>query len=771
MISLEGATTRLKDVEDAVAQAEAIAAKDPAPTAEVLAKRLVQGQLMLVERDTERAAIVFLDLLENHPGTPAASQARYFLGEALALLDMRRWSKESFQATLADGSPDAKRYHQRSLAGLLGLATPSRGPGFAREPGLSAMPELRGRLRAIGVSVERNPPEGNLSEEETASLVAAVEAISADQRKPVLRYAYGRYLYLAGKLDAARAELDDLAPPDGDPPKSRKDRVWHVRSAYIAAAATLALHEEDVALERFERLASLQQVDDPDMSQVVDLAWLAQARIHHDRFETEQAVKAYRRISRDSPYFPEAMYETAWTLLRAGNFDRAVNALDLLLDYDPTGPLVAEIKSLRGKVKIQQRDWAGAEDDFMQLRREFADLSRRVGTDAEAWADANRYFGAVVVENMEHFTLASVMPVAAVPVAQTLPRANQATDLARLSGELEHELTDTRELLSRMEEAVRSSERARLFHDLSAQLASLDNAALEAVEVKEALMIRARIKLRGQGIQELEQKRQQLRRRVENPLGEDNSRGTTDRELRRLEEEARKYDLMIAALRAQLVAAERYYSATQSEQKGEPTAFLNQAAELRESIGVLEKDVHAIREKIERTKMIMRFNDPWQRAWRGALAEYSTFLDGMYASVVQAGGASDGRGQWERAGALEGRVVTARQGLDAAAGRRLVHAMEILVEERANLDRYLIELQGYTGQTRDLVAQVVQGSLQDVSTELQNLVIRSEVGLLDVAWAVQEEEMKEIQRMETIRDRDLRELDRALTQGMEDIGR
>jgi tetratricopeptide (TPR) repeat protein len=771
VISLEGATTRLADVQDAVTQAETIAASDPAPTPEELAKRLVSGQLMLVERDTERAAIIFLDLLENHPGTPAAAQARYFLGEALALLDMRRWAKESFQTNLADGTPDGKRYHQRSLAGLMGLATPSRDPGFARQPGLSAMPELRGRLRAIGVSVESTTPEGNLTEEEIASVVAAVEAIPAEQRKPLLRYAYGRYLYLSGKPEAARNELDGLAPPDGEPPKSRRDRVWHVRSAYIAAAATLALKEEDVALERFERLSSLQYLDDPDLGQVVDLAWLAQARVHHDRFETEQAVKAYRRISRDSAFFPEAMYETAWTLLRAGNFDRAVNALDLLLDYDPNGPLVAEIKSLRGKVKIQQRDWVGAEDDFMQLRREFADLSRRVGTDAEAWADANDYFAAVVGENMEHFTLASVMPVAAVSVAATLPRANQATDVARLTGELEHDLADTRALLSRMEEAVRSSERARLFHDLGAQLASLDNAALEAVEVKEALIIRARIKLRGAGVQELEQKRQQLRRRVENPLGENNTRGTTDRELRALEEEARKYDLMIAALRAQLVAAERYFSATRAEQTGEPTAFLNQAAVLRDEIGGLEKDVRAVREKIDRTKMIMRFNDPWQRAWREALAQYSDYLDGMYDSVINGGGNSDGRNQWQQASALEGRVVTARQGLDTAAGRRLVHAMEILVEERANLDRYLVELQAYTGKTRELVAQVVHGSLQDVSTELKNLVIRSEVGLLDVAWAVQEEEMKEIQRLETIRDRDLRELDRALTQGMEDLGR
>lgn len=770
IIKLDAASERVREIEAAIVEAERSAARADEKSPEELAKRLVAGQLMLVERDTERAAIVFLDLLENHKGTPAAAQAMHFLGRALALLDMNAWAKESFQANLADGTPDGKRYHQLSLAGLLDLGAPRRHHGFARRPGLSATPELRGRLRAIGVSIKQEPPPGILTEEEAQRVVAAVEAIPAESRKSELRYAYGRYLYLKGRLNEGRTELDELAPPDGEPPKNRKKRVWHVRSAYVAAAATLALGEEEEALERFERLSSL-RTDDPDMQQVVDLSWLAQARIHHDRFETEKAVKSYRRISRDSVFFPEAMYETAWTLLRAGNFERAGSALDLLLDYDPDSPLVPEIKSLRGKVKIRQRDWAGAEDEFMQLRREFAELSRNVGTDAEAWADASRYFAAVVGEEMEHFRLSSVMPVAAVPVARTLPRAEQAEDLSRLTGALEHELTDTRELLARMEEAVQASERARLFNDLGANLASLDNSALELVSLKEDLILRGRIKLSGKGIQDLEQQRRQLRARVDNPLGEGNSRGNTDRELRELQKQARKYDLMITALRAQLVAAERFFGATRADQKTDTKGFLNQAAELRDAISVLEKDVSAIRERISRTQTIMRFNDPWQRAWRTNLGEYSEFLDGMYASIIKVNPDANARGVWERVTALESRAAAGRGLLDEAAGRRLTRAMEILVEERANLDRYLIELNGQVGKTRGLVAEVVQASLQDVSVELKNMTMRSEVGLLDVAWAVQEEEMKEIQRLETIRDRDLRELERALEQGLQELGR
>src|SRR5690606_29550498 len=117
-------------------------------------------------------------------------------------------------------------------------------------------------------------------------------------------------------------------------------------------------------LSRFEAVTRARPPGERDQ-RIVELAWMARARIHHDLGETDQAVAAYRKISRDSPFFPEAMYETSWTLLRAGNYDRALQALDLLLVYDPDSPIVPEIKQLRGKVKIQMRNWPEAEGEFL----------------------------------------------------------------------------------------------------------------------------------------------------------------------------------------------------------------------------------------------------------------------------------------------------------------------------------------------------------------------------------------------------------------------
>ena len=680
---LNQAVEHLEEIESVIVAAEEAANVEKEATEEELAKRVVNGQLMLVDDDYERAAIVFLDILENHRGSLAASQAMYFLGEALALLKMDRWATECFSANLRDNTEDGRRFHQRSMAGLFDLAVPRREEGFARRPGLSATPEVRARLQAIGMSVEVEPPVGKVDEATITRVTLAVESIAPDQREIALRYAYGRWLYFQDKHEAALASLDSVSPLDIPISTGGEDARWRVRAAYFGATAALALGDPDAALARFEAVTAARPTNDRD-KRIVELAWMARARIHHDLNQTDLSVAAYRRISRDSPFFPEAMYETAWTLLRASNYDRALQALDLLLVYDPESPILPEIKQLRGKVKIQMRDWPEAENEFLALRREFDELSKRLGRQLEAKADAADYFAAVAAEDMQHFSLGAVMPVEAVPVGDTLPRAVQTVELANEVGDLGQMLFETRALLARMEAAVRAKERARLFTDLGAHLSSLDSVDIEVVELKEKLIVRARTGVSGAGLADIEAQRKALRQRVDNPLGDGSSRDDVTAGVRERAEELHQLDLTVQALRAQLIATERYYEETRKDQRIDPQGFLTQAAELRDEIAQLELLVASMEAQAEEIHTALRFSDPWAEAQRLALEEYSAFLDRAFAALTQARSDNNAQKVWDRCNSLRERIADGRQRLDNAAARRLARAMQIMREERVN---------------------------------------------------------------------------------------
>ena len=750
-----------KDLAELLQKAQA----STGPTEAELAKRLVRGQLMLSENDPEHAAIVFLDLLENHPATDAARQALVYLGEALIELDMMRWASECFGRNLADTDPEAARFHQRSLAHLLSIAAPAQKAGFARRPGLSATPEVRARLEAIGMSVESQPPEGLLSDADVQRVVQWVERLPADQRIPLLEYAYGRWLFLRGQPQKAMQHLEVVSPLGSDLGEGGPAGPYRVRAMYIAGAAALSEGDVEAALQRFGHIASAHPRDDEDDA-IVELAWLAIGRIQHDEGNIDASVDAYREISRDSVYFPEAMYETAWTLLRAGRNEGAIAALDLLLVYDPDSPIVPEIKQLRGKIRIQERDWAEAEREFLALRREFSDLGRQVGEQLLGRDDATAWFSSVIAEDMPHFSIEAIMPLQAARLAEALPRAVQGRDIAREVGTLSRELEDVRALLAQMETAVRAKERANLFPDLAAAMAGLDAAELELIEIHESMWRWLRTSRNSNGLERLDDKRRMAQKQVERAVSGEGSQGAMTEKIRQLAEINHRYELAIAALRAQLVASERYYEQTRKRQQIDHAAFLKQATELRDEIAALEKEARTQHDELDRLRTGLRLDAPALQAQRSLLVQYGAFLDDIWS---QAKPSAAELGVWNEVRTLRLQIDAARRVVDRAALARLSRALVILTEERRNLDQYLVEMKALEGSTRTVVGEVMQATTRDVVGELQNLIIRSEVGLLDVAWAIQEVEAEQIRRLEVERDRDLRQVDALVQEAMEEL--
>lgn len=760
---------RIREAESSVVGAERAAAKEPKPTEADLAKRLVAGQLRLADGDYEGSAILFLDIVENYPSSRGAPAAQFHLGEALGELGMGRWAAEMFSKNLSDTRPGAARYRQKAVARLFDLAIPRREAGFAEKPGLSATPEVRARLAAVGVQTDTEPPEGDLRPDDAERLVKWAQSFPERSREPELRYSFGRYLFLTKRYPQAIGELDAMSPIDIPITRGGEGAKWRVRAAYVAAAAALGMDETEEALDRFSRITKARP-SDPRDRRIVELAWMAIGRIFHDQQLTEDAVDAYRKIGRDSPFFSEAMYETAWTLLAAKQYDQAVKALDLLIVYDPDSPIVPEIKQLRGKVRIQQRDYQGAEEQFLSLRREFDRLARRVGRKLAAQGDATTYFAAVIGEDMQHFSLDSILPAAAVPVARALPRAVHGESLAREVGTLDRELADVMSMLSKMEEAIAVEDKARLFTDLAAHVASLDNVETDLIEIQEDLIDRLFREASGSAVTEMEQTREALRRKVDEPLGADGERAAQDAQrVLAIEQRAHKLEVVVSQLRAQLVATERYYDETRADQKIDHQGFLTQAAQMRNEIGTLEREAENLRKRVAATRHTQRFSNPLVTARRAAIANYRKHLTSMHAALEKLAEDPEAITVWKKAVELGGRADKARDGLDRTAGGRLTDAVAVLVAERANLEQYRTEMDALRGKSESVVAETMAASYRDVVGELANLVLRSEVGLLDVAWGMKDAESDQVHTLEVSRDRDLEELDRALEMGLEDL--
>ncbi|HFE46290.1 MAG TPA: hypothetical protein ENJ18_12465 [Nannocystis exedens] len=749
---------RLGEAKLAIEGALKVASASAAKSDEENAKRLVEGQLLLQE-DPERAAIIFLGLTEGYPEAPAGLQARFFLGEALYLLEMSSWAAECFQQNLADKRGDAVRYHQRSLARLLDLGAPRRQPGFARRPGLSALPELRGRLRALGLPVTRQPPDSVLDDAAMAAIVLRVEAIAGEDRGAELRYAYGRYLHIRGEEERAIAELDALNPMDIPLSRGGPDARWRVRAAYLAAVATLAAGDVDDALSRFAAIIKSHpsRTNSRDRA-VVELAWLARARIHHDRGDFERSLKAYRRIGRASPYYFTAVYESAWVLIRADRFALAAQALERLLAIEPGGPLVPEIRQLGGKLRILQGDLVGAEAAFAELSKEFEGRALAL---ASTVAPAE-YFSAIVGADMEGFDLAAVIPRSSVAIARSLPRASQAESIGQTIGVLDRELTELRAQLTRMEAAINAPERVRLFTDLGGQTAVLDGAEWDLVEVMEGLCARAGAAIDAKSYGKLEEQRLGLRASIAEPLSEEDKLRSPQRRIDRLGDFLEQLKAAHAALEAQVTAAE--YGLLESASRNAKLSQVQVEAviEMRTALAALAREADDLQEVLGGVEVELRFNDPYRGARAVAMIAYRRYLGAMYAAILKSAPDKEGAALWKQSQQLASQLGVARGKLDEAAGARLARALGVLREERVNLDQIKNELMALRGTAQADLGAVIHATYSDVAGEIANWQMRSEVGVLDVAWARKESEAKAAQHLERERDRDRREIDRAL---------
>lgn len=755
----------IASAEETATSASTAAGASSKRSAAELAKRLVAGQVMLRQKDSERAAVVFLDLLENAPDSPAAPQARFYLGEALIDLGMRRWAAECFSRTLADPGTSARRLHQRSVARLLGLASPAQAPGHARRPGLGAMPELRARMQALGLlpaapQTPADAPLGDLGPPDVERLRGWVQAIAADQRIAELRYAYGRHLFLNKEYSAAFAELDALMP--AMPPFNPRspDVRWHVRATYIAGAAAAALGQLDVALARFDKILGARELAEREIR---DLSWMARARLHLDQNDPLEALRAYRQIGRDSPMFAEAMYETAWALLRAGRHEVALTALDVVLTHDPDGPVAPEALQLRGKLHVQQRSWKAAEKEFTALRRDFETKAKSLSAALTVEADAAAYYTEVARAEGPEFHLGALLPRGAGVFARTMRRAGQAEHLARETGALERTLRETRDLLARMESAAAASERPRVFTDLGAHWTAIDAAHFTLAEASEQLLAKAGEKLSQDGYRKLEAQRASQRELV------DRVRAGNSRQARRLGDAAAALEVVdgqIASLRAQLLALER---GQLTSGRARTPAFFAEATALRAALADSEAEAASLRARISHGRMSLRFTDPVHAARRLAVADYRNFLNAALAAVAKSVNDPAFNELLARIARADKNLAVARVKVEVAAAKRLAAAIVVLREERQNLDQYAGEFAELRPRAQSTVGETTAAAVRDVRGELRYWTLRSEVGLLDVAWAIQAGEQDEAERLERTRDQAIKELDRALDQVMEAI--
>ncbi|BDG02542.1 tetratricopeptide repeat protein [Anaeromyxobacter oryzae] len=724
-------------VEERLALVESRSAREDEPAASRAARLFSEGETQYLLGDWQHAATLLASAVDE----PAFRASRDYPAALFELADALR----------RQGACGAARAPYEAY---LALGTPDRRPDA-----------LTG---AVECAVKSGRPEA------VEPLVAEAERAFAGNAPPEVRYLAAKALYgrtdlpAAVRLERAMAAFDAVPAP------------YRQQAAYFQGVLQIEQHDLAAAIQRFELCVGEKAIDDRQRA-VADLCMLALGRVHGELGHAAEALGWYQRVPYDSPQFTDAMYETAWAYVRAGQHDAALRVASMIADLSPESPLAPEATVLQGHLLLKLGRYAEATDAYSRVINSYAPIRDELDAILSMREDPVRYFDELIGRQGKAFDVATVLPPVAVRWAST---QRQVSDALTLAGDLDasrREIDEANAVSDRIDALLAKGNGLDAFPALRETYATAqaienaavalqgraDDAAYAAVAASVAGDARAaldavhadRVAL-GRRLSALPRSAADVRSRAER------LRGALDA----LEGEGFRLSYQLDDAKAAITGAEAWLEQHRAEIAADAEARTEFTGELRKHRAVVEgyeAELRALRQDVALARDAAAGTD--------ALAEEAT-LRSAYAALAarelelleaHRGGADAGAlAALDRAGALAERLAAVRKRAEAAAARVAADATRHAGELRDRIAKEKLAIAGHAealaavqGDTKDLVGKIAYQSFSRVRGQFYRLVLKADVGLVDVAWARKRVRLEKIQQLSQQKGEELKQLE------------
>ncbi len=725
---------------------------------DALARRFSDGEIQYLLGDWPAASVLFYDLVSDprfraHPRYP---DALFYLADSL------------FEQRNYIGS----RMYLREL-----LALPPTAPHY-REA-LSRYLTVAGRL---------NVYEG------VEAYVEQARTLSGGQLSPEIAYVHAKWLFRrtdlapAERIARARAAFTPLAQAPNGP--------FRLQAAYHLGVLSVQEGDLSAAIARFQQLATPPSAQaaqaapgrtaphraaptpEEEARRVRELALLSLGRLLYETGRFDEALDRYGQVPRDSESFPDSLYESAWVHVRQGHYQQAKNAIDILLLVAPDSRLAAEGRILQGNLLQKLRRYDEATDAYTHVGDTFRPARDHLDTLLGSHRDPVAYFDRLLGRADGTPDMSTVLPPLVLKYATT---QRDVADAVRLVDDLDsgrrgrneaaaiarrilHAL-DTRglETFPELQEAnTRADAVDTALISAEAELVRVETRALEGVltpdeqaRLTEARNAREALERRFSTLpttlKALEARRERMQRRVDE----------VDREAHRLAYELQSLQAIAASVR-QWVEDSRPQRQTPPDEERE---FLLQLQAEVQTLTDLQAELATTRAKLADERNAVDTSLAGERAIRLGYAES---LRREHAVLREAEPRADSEAQStlrrtqavrHRLDGLRERVTTARTVLRERLENRGRVIREKVVAEQQLLQRYEEEVAAVSGDARMLVGRIAYDSIRRVRQTFYDLVLKADVGVVDVAFNEKQDKTTAIQTLSSQKDEALRELD------------
>ena len=719
-------------------EAHTLSANVPQPGALAFGTQhtLTDAQVAFSLGDYDTAAST-LFALANQPG-PDRDTATYYLGETLYQKGDRGAARGYFaQVVAAPGG----RYYQPSLVRLVEIAIVQRDmPGAG---------DALGKLTAAGATPE--------------------------------------VAYVRGKLAFAQDQYDDAIGAFASIPKGSS---FELQALYYIGAAEVAKKDLAKATDTFTDLISRKPRSGVDR-RVVELGQLALGRLYYEREEPSKSIDAYLLIDRHSDLFPDALYEVAWVYVKGKQFDKALRALELLEESNPGSTRTPTTRILEGNLRIRKAQAIrlaqiegtsltndtqdpGVEYDkavkiFSETHDTYYPSYQALTQVVDGNLDAAAFIEQLAGRQTHTFSAAPPIPDAAAQWLRDEPEVQRIVDVEQDLGEIAYSLRVTEEMIARLEAALSAGDRTSLYPELAARRHRI--AAIQSdLAIVRADLADREVKLvgdaQGGGATAARKQLQQQYAALGDPEVAYAQEVQRQRQgFEQVDTEVTEIQSTIGSTQAMAIAM-RTYAQTQAAldpgMKGAIAETLDTGAKEAQSI---EDELAQIRREAALGRDLAGVGDPTIMQARELRHQLTGAEDAEQRALSAAAGASKDPGESRRLADLANRAAAVAQQLDqtdAQIDQSVAAAVDQvkveLAQQQQSLAQYRQELDDFDKEAHDLGGQVLTQSFKDVKAKLYDVVIRTDVGVVDVSWSRKEDDDDDLKRLNLARGRELKQL-------------
>ena len=729
------------------------------------AERVAAGELLLRTRDFDRAIDTLEKVLELHAqgkvGEAAFADASSLLGEAYIQSRQYLSARRQFRAVL-----DSAAAGKLAFTGHAGRAV----------------------SRLVDVTLRTGDVDG------LDFVFARLNRLPASDRSGSLQYARAKALFAKKDYAASKAVIETVpASSEYAAQAQYLAGVILVRqvtpSVALSVAGANGTASESVpdrrfaaAIEQFRKVTRL-PARSAEERHVIDLSWMAIGRLFHETENYLDAAEAYSHIERGSPEFATMLYELAWVYVRLGDFVRAERALEVLAVMNPENIEVADGSLLRADLMLRSGQFDKALALYRAVEGKYNPILGKVDGFLASTSDPAVYFDKLTEDT-------------AVESEERLP--DVVIEWAREQTENEHVfgmiddvnrsrglLKAARKLATRVNAVLVVPTRIKAFPELASRaqqnLSWLNRASRARVVLAEGLDD-AGSKASGE-LLAVRRERQALARRLAHlPVEEGDFARREDRG-------GTQWDKVSQGLQGLLLEAERLNAKVnglrrvmrEADQFGvtrDPASRDRFKLELEANERDLEnyrEQIEAYRDAIELGRAQAGFGDQryvedgdTRRRFRTVFArEIELVLAGQAGERAQAYARAI-QPLLGRADVIESKQEEKLRSLDEQAKVKAEGLSHKVNAEVAALEIHANSLDGLGLEARQLVGEVAMQKFAVVRDRLKDLVLRADVGIVQEAWEVREEQQYRVRNLQRERAREEQTLNDELREVLDD---